>query len=75
MVRFEGRTGVANRVRVSLGPLLERARMLRYDAARLVRELSKTSEEITALREGPDPAQPGRENAARPTEPKMRTPS
>lgn len=51
MVRFEGQKGVANRVKISLEPLLERARLLRRDAARLVRELGRTSEEISALRD------------------------
>jgi hypothetical protein len=75
MVRFEGQTGVANRVKISLGPLFERARILRRDAARLVRELGKTSEEITALRETLDTLQQGRENVAQSSEPEMRTPA
>jgi hypothetical protein len=41
---------VANRVKISVWPLLDRARTLRRDAARLVRQLGKTSEEIKALR-------------------------
>ena len=53
MVRLEGQTGVANRVKISVGPLLERARTLRRDAARLMRQLGKTSEEITALTKAP----------------------
>ena len=55
MVGSEGHTRVANRVKISLGPLLERARILRRDAARLVRELGKTSAEITALQD-PSPS-------------------
>jgi hypothetical protein len=49
MGRLEGQKGVVNRVKVSVGPLFDRARMLRRDAARLVRQLVKTSEEISAL--------------------------
>jgi hypothetical protein len=75
MGRFEGQTGVANRVKISLGPLLARARTLRREGARLMRELGKTSEEITALREGPETVQPGRENVPQPSEPKMRAPA
>ena len=66
---------MANRVKISLGPLCGGALMLRRDAARLVRELGKTSEEITALREGPETVQPGRENVAQSSEPKMRAPA
>jgi hypothetical protein len=39
---------MANWEKISVWPLLERARLLRRDSARLVRRLRKTSEEITA---------------------------
>ena len=69
MVRFEGQKGVVNRVKVSLGPLLERARTLRRDGARLVRQLGKTNQEITALTKGSERSQPGRGNSPRAPEP------
>jgi len=46
---------VTNRVKISVEPLIERARMLRRDAARLVRQLGKTSEQIKALTRAPRP--------------------
>jgi hypothetical protein len=39
---------VAKRVKISVWPLLERARLLRQDAARLVRQMAKTNDEIDA---------------------------
>jgi hypothetical protein len=75
MVRFEGQKGVANRVKISLGPLLERARLLRRDAARLVRELGKTSAEITALREGTDTPMSGQNTSSQSIAPKRENPA
>jgi hypothetical protein len=43
---------VADRAKISLEPLLERARSLRRDAARLMGQLGKTSDEIAALTKG-----------------------
>jgi hypothetical protein len=54
MVRLEGKSGAANSVEGSVGPLFERARTLRRDAARLVRQLARTSEEITAHTKRPE---------------------
>lgn len=49
MARLEGQPGVAKGLRISVGSLLKRARTLRREAERLVRQLGRTSEQITAL--------------------------
>jgi hypothetical protein len=45
---------VASGVEESVAPLFERARTLRRDANRLVRQLARTSEEITAHTRRPE---------------------
>ena len=63
MVESGGKSGVADRVKISVGPLLERARILRRDAGRLVRQLAKNSEEIRALTNRPEEMPPGPDDA------------
>jgi hypothetical protein len=56
---------------MSVWLLLDRARTLRRDAARLMRQLGKTSEEITALRGA---TQSRKEKADRSMQPKKEKP-